>query len=181
MRFEPCPPPGADNFSSKEIPTKPQGSAPKTKRLQRLRPKAGKLREASEELASLSVSPQSTGRAFASGGVGWRGRAIPASGQFPSTDTAKRPATSGVSTEASALPPATGTQLRGPETPRVGTAPPGRRNLPPGAPPAENGSLEFPSVTEELSLPQLGVTGVGSKAQWHSRSSAGTPGSSVDD
>jgi len=179
------PPPGADNFSSKEIPTKPDGSAPKTRRLQRLRPKAGKLREASEELAILSASPQSTGRAFASGGVGWRGRAIPASGRFPSTETAKRPATSGVSTEASALPPATGTRLGGtaPETPRVGTAPPGRRNLPPGAPTVENASLEFPSVTEELSLPQLGVTGVGSKAQSHSRSSAATPlsaSSSVD-
>lgn len=176
------PPPGADNFSSKEIATKPEGSGPKTRRLQRLRPNAGKLREASEELAILSASPESTGRAFASGGVGWRGRAIPASGRIPSTETAKRPATSGVSTEASALPPATGTRLRGtaPETPRVGTAPPGRRNLPPGAPTVENASLEFPSVTEELSLPQLGVTGVGSKAQSHSRSSAATPSSSVD-
>eukprot|EP00930_Biecheleria_cincta_P032571 TRINITY_DN22598_c0_g1_i1.p1 TRINITY_DN22598_c0_g1~~TRINITY_DN22598_c0_g1_i1.p1 ORF type:complete len:900 (+),score=188.39 TRINITY_DN22598_c0_g1_i1:94-2793(+) len=181
------PPPGADNFASKATPTKPEGSAPKTKRLQRLRPKAGKLREASEELASLSLSPRSTGRAFASGGVGWRGRAIPASGQFPSTETTKRPATSGVSTEVSSLPPATGSglNLRGmaPETPRVDTAPPGRRNLAPRITPTmENMSLEFPSVAEELSLPQLSVTGCGSgpKAQSCSRSPAVTPSPSLE-
>lgn len=188
------PPPGADNFASKDTPTKPEGT-PKVKRMQRLRPKGAKVCDAAEDLAS----PPLTGRAFANVGVGWRGRTISATGQF-NWKTDKSPKRSSDTETASlnvSLPPATGTRLnvyrQAPETPRVDS---GQGNLASGTVSVEKVSsalekisleipsvvsLEVPSVSEEISLPQLPVTSSGSRGSVHLRSTPdGSAHSSVD-